>query len=224
MAIITFIIAEFLKAYGFCKAKFYFDLKFISISKFLKYYGLFGSFICILGSLISTYTKCTSYYDNRNIKYICRFYEGSDNYFDNFKMYFDRFWNKETTSKNICYCFLFILKNLFLCATCFFTFCIIKNLSPEYYVCANSMYYLIVDILKFIGYLISHENEFNKYDVMSEIISIIGASIYLEFIELNFFHLNYDSKRNISIRSISELTDFNFNLNGDNEEKFQEDY
>lgn len=207
IAIIGFIFAEFLKSYAYCKARYYFNLKFISISRFMKFYGLLGSIICLLGSIISTYTECTSYYDNKNIKYVCRIYETSHNYFDNFKIYFDRFWNKETTSENVKYVFLFILKNLFICTTNFFTFCIIKHLGPEYTVCANTFYYLIIEILKGIGYLISHENEFEKYKTISEIFSIIGSGIYLEFIELNFCKLNYNSKKNIAFRSFSEASE-----------------
>ena len=211
LAIISFIIAEFLRAYGYCKAKYYFNLKFLSVNVFLKYYGLIGSLICLLGSLISTYNECTSYYDNKNIKYICRNYKDNHNYFDSFKLYFDKFWNKETTSKNVGYVFLFILKNTFLAMTSFFTFSIIKHLGPEFYVCANSIYYLIVEILNVIGYLISHDNEVNKYKIISEIFLVISAAIYLEFIELNFFKINYDSKRNIEFRLLSEMSELNIN-------------
>ena len=224
LGVVSFIFAQFLKAYSFCKAKYFFDLKFITISQFLKFYGLIGSIISILGSIIFTYTKChKKYKDFPNIKYICEHYDRSikngesDNYFDNFKLYFDE-WNQNIKSKKVGYAFLFILKNLFATMTGFFTFSIIKNLGPEYYVCAHSIYYLIVDLLKFIGHLISSEYEFEKYDMISEIFVFIGVTVYLEIIELNFFKLNYDSKRNISIRSISELSDINIISANDDED------
>jgi hypothetical protein len=224
LGVVSFIFAQFLKAYSFCKAKYFFDLKFITISQFLKFYGLIGSIISILGSIIFTYTKChKKYKDFPNIKYICEHYDRSikngesDNYFDNFKLYFDD-WDRNIKSKKVGYSFLFILKNLFATLTGFFTFSIIKNLSPEYYVCANSIYFLIVDLLKFIGHLISSEYEFEKYDMISEIFVFIGVTVYLEIIELNFFKLNYDSKRNISIRSISELIDINVISANDDED------
>ena len=97
---------------------------------------------------------------------------------------------------------MFFLRSINSFVTILFTFLIIKYLSPEYTVISNSIYYFIIDIFKLINYLITGEYQyFSIYNILSELFSIIGAAIYLEFIELNFFDLNLDLKRNISNRS-----------------------
>ena len=61
-------------------------------------------------------------------------------------------------------------------------------------------------------------------DVTGDLISLLGLTIYLEIIELNFCNLNYDTRKSISKRSISDSLldlnekDFIFLENGDVEE------
>ena len=190
IAIISFILLTFLKSYTYCKSKFYFDLKYIPVIKFLMLVGLVGAIICSIASIISSFFKCVDRKAFYDINLFCKTYDKptKDRYYDNYTIFFRDLWKEEEKIyNNIIYLFLFILRNINCFLTTFFTFLIIKNLRPEFYVIAISIYYFIIELLRFINFLIEGKYEnFNLYDVLAEIFSFIGVAIYLELIELNF--------------------------------------
>ena len=224
IAIICFILTIFLKSYSYCKSKYYFDLKYISVFRFLMFLGIIGAIICLIATIISSSFSC----DN-NFKYvnsICRLYyspEKNVRYYDNIKILF-----KELYKLKGAYILIFFLRSINSFFTTLFTFLIIKYLSPEYTVISNLIYYFILEIFRLINFFIKHEYQyFSIYTILSELFSIIGTAIYLEFIELNFFNLNLDLKRNISNRSrtesFQELTPANSNKFNDEEDDDDDD-
>ena len=107
--------------------------------------------------------------------------------------------------------FLSFLSNLFMVL-------IIKYLSPEYKICSDNIYYFIFQLIHF---FILEKDISILFEFLAEVFAIIGAFIYLEFIELNFCKLNYYLKKNIINRSLLEtiLNGSDYNLtdgyNGD---------
>ena len=59
------------------------------------------------------------------------------------------------------------------------------------------------------------------YELMAELFSIIGIIFYLELIEFNFCGLNYNLKKNITIRSLDESYLGNIINDDDNESEGQ---
>ena len=52
------------------------------------------------------------------------------------------------------------------------------------------------------------------FDLLSQFFSLLGTIIYLELVELNFWGLNYDLKKNINFRAKSEALEI-YNLESD---------
>lgn len=212
LSVIIFILATFLKSYVYCKAKYFFDVKYISIKKFHFWHGFFGIFINLILSIISTYIKCVKYKKFYNISSICKIYDknisfkSAPKYYDNLKFFFKSLWTENNFWKNLLFLIFFLLKNILWVSIACVSFLITKYLTPEHFVCANSIYYLFLEILRLIGYSISDEDDYNNnvYDIICELTSILGAAVYLELIELNFFNLNYYLKKNIRSRSFDD--------------------
>ena len=110
--------------------------------------------------------------------------------------------------------FLSFLVNLF-------SLLIIKYLSPEYLICSYYAFYCIIDLIK----LCFEEFDYsNLFEFLAQVLAIIGALIYLEFIELNFCKLNFNLKKNITKRSLLEInlnsTDYSI-MDNDNDNDFE---
>ena len=208
IALIGFILFIFLQSYAYCQAKYYFDYKYISVNKYLMWTGIIGGIITFIGGFIAGFKECVPYSQYKYIKYICKIYDTDYNhkFYDSFKIFFKQLWKKKSTLISIEYIFLFILKNFNSFLTTYFTFLIIKNLSPEYFICANSIYYFITSIFSVIDSILSKKGV-KQNTALSELLSITGTAIYLEFIELNFCELNHDLKDLIRKRSVSEITE-----------------
>ena len=110
LGIVSFLILIVIRSYVNSKIKWYMDLKYISLRKFLVIYGLMGSIICTFICLITTYNECIiSKYKFKNNKiglhnFICAVQENKISflygnltyeYVDNFKIYFKAFKHEE---------------------------------------------------------------------------------------------------------------------------------
>ena len=213
IGILFFIVLSFLRAYMFCKIKWLLDLKFISVSKLLILYGFFGSLICLIISIIPTYIPCIKNKNTfKNIKYFCNVtdFDYTTNstvyYYDNYFIYIKTLWkNDRNCFINIIYLFLILFKIFLSFLIKLFSILIIKNLSPEYLICSNSIFYFISELIDTIACLFFDKFKYYKlYDILDEICSILGTIFYLELIEFNFCGLDYNLKRKIIIRSIEE--------------------
>ena len=206
IGIILFLLIYFSESFIVCKLKWYFDLRFISESKMLIIYGILGTVIFLLWSIIVNFIKCN---EDAFSKKICIVSESSEYYFDNFIIFFKNIWREERSSfENIGYIILLILRIAISAYQYFLVFLIIKVLGPEYYIFAHWLCNIIVDIIRFIYKIIVNEfgNDF-ILNFVAEIISILGIIIYFEFIELNFCNLNKDINRNINKRAVGESTE-----------------
>jgi hypothetical protein len=178
-------------------------------------YGLFGFIICIIASIISSNIKCV---DKKNtfkyIDLICtvNITNNDDNttiyYYDNFNVYFRDLWK---SNRSILINFLYIILNFIRIFLFFllklFSMLIIKHLNQVYLICATSIFYFSLRLLRIIFSLIlKDDNSLNVkiYELIAELFSIFGILFYLELIELNFCRLNYDVRKNIMKRSLIE--------------------
>lgn len=202
LAIISYIFITFLRSYVNYQLKYFFDLRYVSIYGFLVFFSLIGVIICSIFCIIATNIECTKSSDLSDfIEDICQVHivnddNSKDYYYDKFSTYFEKLKSKGSN-------FIFlILKIIISFLTNLFPLLIIQKLEPVYYICTNSLFYFILQILG----LFDGIEVYSIFEIIAEIFAIIGISIYLELIELNFFGLNHDLKKNIIERSIEDLS------------------
>ena len=216
VGISSFILLSLLRAYTFCNIKGLLELKFISISKFFIVYGFFGSLICFIISIIPTIIPCTNSNNInsfKNIEFICNVtdidytHNSTIYYYDNYLVYFKSLWqNDRKLYNNILFLFLNLFKIILSFLIKLYCVLIIKNLSPEYLICSNSIFYFISEVIDTIVCLFLNKFKYYKlYDILDELCSILGTIFYLELIEFNFCGLDFDLRRSIVIRSIREM-------------------
>jgi hypothetical protein len=249
IGILLYIIIIVMRAYVNTKIKWFMDLKYISPSKLLIYYGIMGTIICTSVSTVTTYIKCDlSDYEKKLYNYyICKIpYNGSDikinsteRYFENFKIYFDTFLGKVNTEHNnieiiyeIIIIFLGMITFFF---HKYFMIKVIQDLTPVYLVLSIPLYYIFQKIILVINNILKKGTFFSNdaidfiiskfiLDFSGDLFSIIGFLIYLEIIELNFCDYNYNIKINITRRSLLESNEINEpEKSGYNDEENHED-
>ena len=203
IGIIIFMLITLLRGYSYCKLKWIFDIKYISIFKLLFMYGIFGSIFCFIGSLISTNIPCADQEKYQYIEYICKKHKNGNRYFDHFMIFFENIFNKE---KWYLYIFLEIIEITLSFLNNLFMMQIIKYLNPEYLVCSKYIKYFICQLIMFI---IDYDIK-KIYDLLAQFFSILASLIYLEFIELLCYQLNYNLKKNIKKRAKKDSYDFSF--------------
>ena len=216
IGIFIYFLIIILKAYTFCKIKWLCDTKYILPSKILILYNFFGTFLCFSISIIPHFYPCTKTYNNNENNFqniVCQVPDDEDPkilYYDNYSIYFKIFLKNILT-----HTIIFVLKTTFCFFNKIFTIYIIKNLSPEYIICSNSIYYFITEIIDLCYILfsnyIAHDKEkkgfqfYKLYGVIAEIFCFLGSLIYLELIELHFCQLDYNIKKNIKIRADKDI-------------------
>ena len=208
LGVIVYLLFQVLKAYIFCNEKYYLEKRVISISGYLLCYGLFGvisTFICLI---ISTYVPCGDNTIPQLSKIVCSFEDNEEiYYFDSYILYF-----KELISENFGYRLILIIsESILYYASNYYIYVIYKKLSPIYHICMKRLGFLILDILVFIND-IKNKDEYEHIDLILSILNIIllffylfGSSVYLEFIELNFCNLNFNTRRKIRERAYGDL-------------------
>ena len=224
---IIYLVLSLMGFYSLCKIKWLLDYKYVSLSKFLIIYSLIGVFILLISSFISNFIKCSDPSKFNDINLICQIQiKEGDNiyyYFDNIFYFFSQLWRKDKSiGMNILYLILFIIRLILNAIRLLYSILIIKNLSPEYYQCTFQIYYFFILLIVLIKSIINGEDVLLPlYNILAEISSLIGIMIYLELIELKFFDLNYNLRKNIEIRGLDE---YNFNnLFNENDIEIMED-
>ena len=199
IGILSLLILLFIESFLFYKAKWYLDLKFISEKKIIEFIGIFGCFISFIPSLISTFIKCGN--DEFSSR-VCLVSDEGDLYFDNYKVFFSKIWMSDRNPFiNIVYIIILFIKLFCTFLYAYFTILIIKNLSPEYMICSDSILYFIIKIIIFIYYIsIGELTKKITFDTLAQLFSLLGTIIYLEIIELNFCGLNFNLKNKIRKR------------------------
>ena len=206
-------------SYAYCKLKWFMELNWISFSKLLINYSLVGFLINIIICIIFSFIKC----ENENI--FCdkeeEGKEGTYYYSENFMIFFEDFleiYRDENKADLIFLICLFIFNSIILFLYHFYFLLILKNLYPEYYFFTGPIRETIINIIYlfnnkiFQGYFFSEDEEEYKtslikfiLDIIGNTLIIVGFLIYLEIIELNFYGLNYNLRKNIRNRSEEDI-------------------
>jgi hypothetical protein len=229
IGIVIYMILIMGRAYVNTKIKWFMDLKYISPSKLLIYYGIMGTIICTLVSIISTYIKCEDFNNNEiNLyDYICKIpYNGSDinvtlnaRYFESFTIYFDTLLGRVNTkyeNKEIIYeIVIIVLGMISFFFHKYFSIKVIQQLTPVYLILSNPILYIFQKIILIVNNYFRQNTFFLKdtnqyiiskfiFDWAGDLFTIIGFLIYLEIIELKFWNYDYNIKANITRRSLIE--------------------
>ena len=143
--------------------------------------------------------------------------------FENFNIYFNELkGNPKLIIEEIVVCFIGTFASLL---ESVFALLIIKHLSPIHKIFSIPLFFFFQKILMALNTLLREKQFFvdnsNVYiiwkfilDLSGDIFSIIGLMIYLEIIELNFCDFDYNTRRTISHRAMSEQ------IEDDNEKQF----
>ena len=250
IGIVIYIVLITLRSYVNAKIKWFMDLKYISHSNLLFYYGILGTIICSIIASISTFTKCKHKPYKLDIyDYICKipYYEpGEDTpkekYLESFIYYYKTFKgkiNKEYSPIEILYEIIIIISGMLtFFFQKYFAILVIKYLTPVHLIFSIPFFFILQKIVLIIyNYIIGELYIHSKIkfillkfilDISGDLFSIFGFLIYLEIIELNFGKYNYDTKKNIIKRSFDESYGINDNkkypiINNEEEEEEEED-
>ena len=227
--IILYIILLISDSYILTEIKSFMDIRFISIPEILMYFGLFGSIICLIITLASSYIECPHFQkDICDIPYIEN--NKTNYYFENYKIYFSGF--KENPMENIA---VNLIGNFSFFLEWLFSLLVVKHLSPIHKIFSTPFYFFSQKTLLAIITLCKEQNFFVKnkiryilwkfiLDITGDFIALLALMVYLEIIELNFCEFNHDTRKSIAIRAIDDILsdskekDFIFLQNGDVEE------
>ena len=187
--IFCFIFLFFIKSYAKVKTKVFLDFYFISPYKIVLDIGLIGLVLTIIGLFISSFSECQN---NIIKKYICINEKNNTNYyFDSIFIYLHDLKNNSLIIE--------IILTFFYLIICFFEFtCEIMTiyyLNSMYTLIKDNLYYFCMRIILFIR-LSFGTKQFIILE-MAEICALLGYSVYLEIIELRFFGLDKDIRKNI---------------------------
>ena len=213
ISVIIYLIIVNSTSYIFTKLKFYMDLKFISLTKLLIYYGIIGFVFSTIACVIETSFKCVG-----NQKgYFCYVTSTDSNnknsndnvYIDNFFIYIEDFSKLNSKEKAIGI-IIFVIETILYYCSLYFDLLIINYLTPMHFTFSSLIYLLLIELTQLIINKINSENEGkDNFSIINEfsiyIVSFIGFMIYLEIIELNFCKLNYNLRKYIEKRSDKEI-------------------
>ena len=231
LGIFSYLIIITSRAFALSEIKVLMQYKYFSPIKLLILYGIIGVIITTIIGIFSSLFECST---SLNLN-ICQVRDSDKAYLENFKMWKSDF---KINFGNIC---LFLIGIITYFLNRLFYIFIIRNLTIIHVIFSNIVYSYSLLLIGFIYFLIKKINNENEKKIENEkdnaiyegniyidiIISLIVYIIvnfeflvYLEIIELDFCNLNYNLKRNITIRSIADYElksengeDFDNNLN-----------
>ena len=250
IGIIAYLILIILRSYINAKIKWFMDLKYISPSQLLIYFGIIGTIISIIISTVSTFVKCNNnIYKYDLFDYICRIpykeaiNSTNDKYLESFSFYFKTFagnMNDNFQTKEILYEIIVIIFGMItFFFEKYFSFLVIKYLTPVHLIFSFPIFYffqkLVLIIYNWIRFDLTIKSQIKfilpKFilDMTGDFLSVFGFLIYLEMIELKIGNLQYNTKKNISKRSyfesygIQKKTPILNNEEGENEDEEEEE-
>ena len=203
-------------AYILTKIKWFIDIKYISITEILMYYGLFGTLFYLIFSIFSLFRLCPKILVND----ICIEDDKNEMFynFENFNIYFNELKGNpkliiEEIVISLIGAFSFLLEYVF-------ALLIIKHLSPIHKIFSIPLFFFFQKLFMALNTLLREKQFFvdnsNVYiiwkfilDLAGDIFSIFGLMIYLEIIELNFCDFDYNTRRTISFRAMSDQIEDN---------------
>ena len=189
-------------AHACIRNKWFMDIKYITIFKILSYIGIVGFVFCLICLFIISYIPCNS---DSIINSICQLEYNDISYYDNFKILGNINVDKNFLLEIFVVLPIFIILN-FLRA--YFNLLIINYLDPFYLMPIDMVYYIIYHTVEFL-ITISKTNPLNiiRFIIanLADLIGIICFCVYLEIIELHFYNLDKNIKRNIMLRAEGDL-------------------
>ena len=226
IGIVIYIVLITIRSYVNAKIKWFMDLKYISHSKLLLYYGIIGTIICAIISTVSTFIECKDILGIFDINdYICKipYHENStyieeSKYFESVIYYYRTFKGEisdEFKQIEIFYEIIIIIGGMItFFFEKYFSILVIKYLTPVHLIFSIPLFYFIQKAVLILYNLAIDQLYIHsaiKYilikfflDIFGDFFSIFGFLIYLEMIELNFGKYNYNTKQNIISRSFGE--------------------
>ena len=212
IVIILYLCVSLARFYSLCKIKYFFDYKYINVSSFLTFYSLIGMLVMFSSSIIATFLQCPDENKIEDISSICLVRPKKDGddfrefYYDHIGYFFIQLWRvNRSTGINIIYLLLYIFKLFLNAVTFLYSILIVKYLSPEYYLISYDIYCFFQQLFSLITSIIAHDDiTLQLYQFISETGALIGMMVYLELIELKFFNLNRNLRKNIQKRSFIE--------------------
>ena len=232
---LIFIFLSCILSFGRIKQKVLIDFYYLSPYKLIFYMGIFGMIItaCIL--TFTSLVKCPNEKDF--IKNHCYVKTIENNitkyYYDNIRVYFNELKNDKKDYK-------FFLEVIFIPPLFFIISFLefvceiltINFLNPNYILVRDNIYY---GISRLIFFLFNLNKNYKQYMTLtqfiileaSEFIAIVGYAVYFEIIELRFWGLDNNLKRNIVKRAIRETSlrpiETSFDENKDYDQSFRDD-
>ena len=226
IGILIYLILISIRSYVYSKIKWFMDLKYISSTKLLFFYGILGSIICLVSCIITTFVKCKSTENNNKVKkeddildFICLVNDNitdstgqneTELYFDSFKLYFKKF----SRDLDILYEIIILISGIvtFFLSN-YFAIQVIKYLTPVYLIFSNPIFFFIQKTILAVYNEIKNHTLFSDpyygiknakfyLDLSGDTFSIIALLIYLEIVELNFNEYNYNLRKTIIKRSL----------------------
>ena len=204
VSFLLFFIQMVVDSYVIINIKKIMDLKYVSISKILIFYGGFGTIFTLIFSFIVNSISSGKKNDNIYDIYDYQFLVVDDNgerFIENYLVYFGKDFLKDLLLFSLIRGIEFGLNKLFLLKY-------VQNLSPIFKSFSLPLVYITH---KFILVYQVKSDEPMKYlnarfflDFASDFAAILGFLIYLEIIELNFCNLNKNLRKYIIKRSDSE--------------------
>ena len=215
---LVYLILYFVRAFTITKIKWFMEIKFISHTALLTFYGFVGALFSAGICVFTTYFSCNEIFRSESFaKDIC-FFNSKENkneyYFDSFRIYFNNFEE---------YKIFLIISEAFLFFgykySCIF---LIKKYNPVCLIFTFPIIFFLEKIFLIINTLIiSHtffdetkENISSKtitffFDITGDIFSFLGFMIYLEIIVIHCLGLDYNIKNNIENRGIENYKKIN---------------
>ena len=189
-------------AYACVRNKWFMDIKYITIFKMLSYIGIVGFVFSLICLFIISYIPCNS---KSIINSICQLTYNDLLYYDNFRIL------RNINVDNNFFIEIFVILTIFIILNflrAYFNLLIINYLGPFYLMPIDMVYYIIYHTVEFL-LTISQTNPLNITRLiianLADIIGVICFCVYLEIIELHFFNLDKNIKKNIMLRAEVDL-------------------
>ena len=227
---IIYIVNSFLISFSRVLGKVLMELRYISPYLIVILVGIIGLiFTSILITITSIY-KC----NKDNFEDLCNIYDitynknETDTYFDSIPLYFSNLKNKSKNSKAKFWIEVTIMNflNMFINFMVFnYEILLIYYLNPIYILISDCLYYGTLSLLNFLLTLNDADNSITKslLVIIADLLGFLGYLIYVEIIELKFFGINKNLRKEISERAILDLAENLYPKNDDEEEEEEEE-
>jgi hypothetical protein len=223
LSLFIYIIIITIRSYSYTKIKWFIDLKYISSTKLLIYISFIGILISSILCIIETNIKCSERINFCEVSYK----NSSSKYLDNFGVFYEKISNIKNNYEiiiEICVIFFGGICKFF---AFYYDILIVKYLTPVHIIFCTSIYISIITIISLFYNKIRTKHFYNEMkkekfyiillDLSGNFITIFGFLVYLEVIEIGFFNLNYNTRKNIEKRRVEEIKQKN-EYDGFNEE------